>query len=112
MGIFPSRIEGFGFGVLEMLAAALPVVAYDAPGPPMMLSPYYLVQPGDTVGISRKVVEILSNPSHLQSARQWAKMRSADFPWKRAAQMTSDAYIEMIDAPPPSMRPNVLIGRG
>ena len=33
LGVFPSYFEAFGFGVLEMLAASLPVVAYDAPGP-------------------------------------------------------------------------------
>ncbi len=32
MGFFPSYLEGFAFAVLEMLAASLPVVAYDVPG--------------------------------------------------------------------------------
>ena len=36
-GAFPSHCEGFPFGVLEMLAAGLPVVAYRAPGAPMMI---------------------------------------------------------------------------
>ena len=30
---FPSYLEGFGFAVIEELAAGLPVVAYDVPGP-------------------------------------------------------------------------------
>ena len=32
-GAFPGHLEGFGFAVLEKLAAGLPTVAYDAPGP-------------------------------------------------------------------------------
>ena len=43
LGIFPSYLEGFAFGVLEMLAAALPVIAYDTPGAPMMVPEQYLV---------------------------------------------------------------------
>ena len=41
VGVFPSRVESFGYGVLEMLAAAVPVIAYDAPGPHVMLPPEY-----------------------------------------------------------------------
>jgi glycosyltransferase involved in cell wall biosynthesis len=93
IGIFPSRIEGFGFGVLEMLAAALPVIAYDAPGAPMMLSPDYLVSPGDAAGMARKVVDLLSSPARLVAAQQWAKRRSADFKWERSARTTSETYI-------------------
>ncbi len=36
-GVFPSYIEGFPLGVLEMLAAGIPVVVWDVPGPREML---------------------------------------------------------------------------
>src|SRR5258708_5167855 len=97
VGIFPSRIEGFGFGVLEMLAAALPVVAYNAPGAPMMLTSDYLVSPGDAAGMARKVVDLLSSPQRLIAARHWAKRRSTDFRWERSAQTTSDMYISRLN---------------
>ncbi len=46
VGLFPSYLESFGFAVLEMLGASLPVFAYDTPGPPMMLPREYLVARG------------------------------------------------------------------
>jgi glycosyltransferase involved in cell wall biosynthesis len=91
-GFFPSYIEGFGFGVLEMLAAALPVVAYDAPGPPDMLPPEYLVHRGDVVAMGGKVAELLENPSTLQAARIAARRCAADFTWAAAAKKTLETY--------------------
>ena len=92
VGVFPSYREGFGFGVLEMLAASLPVVAYNAPGPPMMLPAPYLVPIGDVAAMSARVIELLSAPEQLRAARLWAKARSQDFRWTDIAQRTSDAY--------------------
>ena len=97
LGIFPSYGEGFPFGILEMLAAALPVVAYDAPGASMMLSPEYLVARGDAAELSQKVTRLLTQPERLRSARAWAKARSADFSWERSARATSDLYTEMVE---------------
>lgn len=94
MGVFPSYVEGFGLGVLEMLAASMPVVAYNSPGPPMMLPPEYLVPCGDVRALSDKVIELLGSPDKLAMARVWAKRRSRDFCWKRIAQQTSDVYTE------------------
>ncbi len=92
LGVFPSYIEGFGFGVLEMLAASLPVIAYDAPGPPMMLPPEYLVPRGDVHAMASKVIALLSRPDDIASARAWARRRAREFTWERAAQLTSQVY--------------------
>jgi glycosyltransferase involved in cell wall biosynthesis len=93
IGIFPSYIEGMPFGVLEMLAASLPVIAYDSPGPPMMLPPEYLVPRGDAAAMSAKVIALLQNPSQLADARSDAKQRSEKFSWREIARSTSDTYL-------------------
>lgn len=92
VGLFPSRVEGFPFGVLEMLAASLPVIAYDAPGPRVTLPPEYLVRPGNTPAASRKIVTLLRDTRKLTEARLWAKQRSQQYRWKEIAQSTGEVY--------------------
>jgi glycosyltransferase involved in cell wall biosynthesis len=93
-GVFPSYVEGFGFGVLEMLAASLPVFAYDAPGPPMMLPAEYLVPRGAVRELASRLASLVSNPTRLELARKWARRRAEDFTWESAARITSDVYGE------------------
>lgn len=100
VGIFPSYLEGFGFGVLEMLAASIPVIAYDTPGPPMMLSSDYLVQRGDFKAMASKIVQLLQNPTQLVAARQWARTRSQAFCWHQIAQQTSEVYLNFRNRKP------------
>jgi glycosyltransferase involved in cell wall biosynthesis len=92
VGVFPSHLEGFGFGVLEMLAAAIPVIAYDAPGPPEMLPPDRLVPPGDHSAMSAKIVALLRNRTELAAARIQARESSKRFRWDSVARQTADAY--------------------
>jgi glycosyltransferase involved in cell wall biosynthesis len=94
IGIFPSYLEGFGLGILEMLTASIPVIAYDVPGPSMMLSKEYLVAPGDILSMTQKVIDLLINQDKLEAARKWAKSRSEDFRWNQIAQITSQIYID------------------
>ena len=94
VGVFPSYIEGMPFGVLEMLAAALPVVAYNSPGPPMMLPPEYLVERGNAGAMSAKIAALLANEDALAKARIWAQERSRQFTWERSARLTSDIYLQ------------------
>jgi glycosyltransferase involved in cell wall biosynthesis len=94
VGIFPSYIEGFGFGVLEMLAASIPVIAYNSPGPPMMLPPDWLVPRGDAKTMSVKVVDLLLDNRRLVQARTEAKRRSEEFCWKTIARQTSEIYFQ------------------
>ena len=92
VGLFPSRVEGFPFGVLEMLAASLPVVAYDAPGARMTLPPGHLVRPGNASSVSRKIVTLLRDTKGLIEARLWAKQRSQQYQWEAIAEATSKIY--------------------
>lgn len=94
VGIFPSYVEGFGIGVLEMLAASIPVIAYSCPGPPEMLPLDYLVQPGDWSAMSAKVIDLLNDRAGLAKARCWARERSCQFCWESIAQTTSELYIK------------------
>ena len=92
VGIFPSYLEGFSFGVLEMLAAALPVYAYDAPGPSSILNREYLVSPGNTEALSKKVIGLLMNKEKLSFERNQARARSQLFTWDKIATETDKAY--------------------
>jgi glycosyltransferase involved in cell wall biosynthesis len=96
VGIFPSYLEGFGFGVLEMLAASIPVIAYDSPGPPMMLPPQYLVPKGDIKSMSGKVINLLHNRKKLDNARIWAKQQSKQFNWQTIAKITRETYLNFL----------------
>jgi glycosyltransferase involved in cell wall biosynthesis len=92
VGVFPSYIEGFGFGVLEMLAAGLPVIAYDAPGPPDMLPRQYLTPRGDVKATGAALINLLKDPAELKRARIEARERARSFTWTRAAQQTLGAF--------------------
>lgn len=96
IGVFPSYLEGFPFAVLEMLAASIPVIAYDSPGPPMMLPPEHLVTPGDTRAMSGKVIELLKDKARLAAARARARESSRPFCWQSIARQTSDVYAERL----------------
>jgi glycosyltransferase involved in cell wall biosynthesis len=92
LGVFPSRVESFGYGLLEMLASAIPVIAYDAPGPHVMLNPEFLVPIGDTSTLASRVSALLADPAGLQFARRWARRRVREFTWDRIGAQTARAY--------------------
>ena len=92
LGIFPSYIEGMPFGVLEMLAASLPVIAYASPGAPMMLPDNLLVPIGSAEALARKVIALLKDEDNLTKARILAKERSQEFTWTVAAYQTDTVY--------------------
>jgi glycosyltransferase involved in cell wall biosynthesis len=65
VGFLPSYIEGFGLGVLESLAAGIPSLAYDVPGPREMLrhfTPPLLTPPGDVEAAAARLIALLDLP--------------------------------------------------
>lgn len=95
-GIFPSYVEGFGLGLLEQLAAAIPTVAYDAPGPRQVLAPArekLLVAPGDVTALSERIAAILQLPLLDYVALQEESSNiAAHYSWSDIASKTIAAY--------------------
>ncbi|MEO7166281.1 MAG: glycosyltransferase [Spartobacteria bacterium] len=109
VGIFPSYIEGFGIGVIEQLAAGIPTVAYDVPGPRQILESQretLLVAAGDVGSLVEKVLDLLRMDAG-SAARQRAVSQSiaAQYSWTDIAADTIRAYREAL---PPS-RPLVFV---
>ncbi len=92
IGVFPSRLEGSPYGVLEMLASAIPVIAYDAPGPHAMLPPEYRVPVGAVRELADRTAALLIDPIQLLAARRAARERSRGFAWEDIARRTAERY--------------------
>ena len=96
VGAFPSYVEGFGMAVVEQLAAGLPTVAYDAPGPRDILRddlPELLVAPGDVARFSETVSEIFGRgPARYQELSERSRKTALRFSWPTIARETVAEY--------------------
>ncbi len=92
VGVFPSYAEGFPLGVLEMMAAALPVVAYDAPGAPEMVPSRFVVPLRDTSAMADRLIALLRDRDALAAARAEARDLARTFRWPDIAARTDALY--------------------
>jgi glycosyltransferase involved in cell wall biosynthesis len=98
---FPSYVEGFGLAVIEQLAAGLPVVAYDTPGPRDILasiSPELLVPSGDAEKFADALLRLLR--LHVDAYRRLADesaTRASAFSWPQIARHTISAYRQILE---------------
>jgi glycosyltransferase involved in cell wall biosynthesis len=95
-GVFPSYVEGFGLAVVEQLAAGLPTVAYDAPGPRDILRdnlPELLVPPGNVDRFTDAVCEILANDfARYRELSDRSVQTARRFSWPDIARRTATEY--------------------
>jgi glycosyltransferase involved in cell wall biosynthesis len=95
-GIFPSYVEGFGLGLIEQLAAGVPTVAYDAPGPRQILRSApddFLVPAGNVEAMSTRIVKILrsSLPEYVALQKKSLEI-AAQYSWPKIAAQTIAEY--------------------
>ncbi len=96
VALFPSYIEGFGLAVLEQLAAGLPTIAYDVPGPRQILESQrarLLTPVGDTAAIAARAVEILSlSVPEYEKLSTECRDIAGGYRWSKIARDTIDQY--------------------
>ncbi len=96
LGLFPSYVEGFGLAVLEQLAAGLPTIAYDVPGPRQILgaqSDLLLSQVGDPSAMVERAMKILKmTESEYTTLAIRCHSLAAEFRWDRIAGETIERY--------------------
>lgn len=93
IGVFPSYLESFGFGALEMMCAGLPVVAYDSPGPSDFVLPELLVPTGDRDAFAKKIIALLENRDYLKEiAKQAREVVVENYCWDDIAKDVDKKY--------------------
>ena len=96
--VYPSFYEGFGLPPLEAMACGAPVITSRIPSLIETVgSAACLVSAGDVSGLSRSIVELLSNEDKRRSLAEAGIQRAADFTWERTARETLEVYREVIE---------------
>lgn len=85
-GLFPSYLESFGFGVLEMMAASLPVACYKTPGPHMLAAQDWQAERGDYAGLVDHIVAWGRDKDLLASDQMTARKIAESFSWREPCQ--------------------------
>lgn len=92
-GVFPSYLEGFGIGVVEMMAAGIPVVAYAVPGPRSILDTSGLVAAGDRDALSVRILDFLAEDTDARGARRTrVQAQAQNFLWSMIGERTLATY--------------------
>jgi glycosyltransferase involved in cell wall biosynthesis len=101
VGLFPSYIEGFGLSVLEQLAAGIPTIAYDVPGPRHIFDSTgaeFLVPVGDVKAMTDRALEILRmSESDYSTLSAKCRQIAQRFRWEQIASDTIREYSTALD---------------
>ncbi|HZD95532.1 MAG TPA: glycosyltransferase family 1 protein [Candidatus Sulfotelmatobacter sp.] len=91
--VMPSLYEGFGFPVLEAMAAGTPVVASNTSSLPEIAGDAaILVLPSDISGFADAIGQVLGNAGLAAELRGRGLERARQFTWQRTAAATIDVY--------------------
>ncbi len=98
--VHPASREGFGLGLVEAMAAGVPVVAYDCGGPQEILNQpatrHLLAPVYDVNSLSQKVQQLLSlEPADREALQQALQARAADFGIERFMDQLTRVYDHM-----------------
>jgi glycosyltransferase involved in cell wall biosynthesis len=98
LSVVPSVYEGFGFPAGEAMACSLPVISTTGGALPEVVGDAgILVPPANSKALVKAILTLMDNPEQANQIGRIGYNRVRDqFTWKRAAEMTVEAYRETI----------------
>jgi glycosyltransferase involved in cell wall biosynthesis len=94
----PSLYEGFGLTVLEAMACGVPTVAANRTSLPELVGDGGLLVEPDVESFAKAMSTILNHPEQAANLRARGLARAATFSWRKTAELTLDAYREVIES--------------
>lgn len=93
--VYPSMYEGFGLPVLEAMACGTPVITGNSSSLPEVAGDAaLLVDPHDTLALSRAMASLIREASLRQELRERGQAQCRKFAWRTAAAETLDLFAE------------------
>jgi len=92
--VYPSIYEGFGLPPLEAMACGAPVIASAVPSVTPRVA--RVISPTDVHGLTRSIVELLSDAQMRKSLSEAGLKYVAEFSWAKTAMLTSEVYKEAL----------------
>ena len=98
IGIAPSKYEGFGFPLVEMIATGLPVIVSDKASLPELAGDAGLIfNSDDSNDLKDKMKELVENKTLRNKLTENSRLRRDDFfGWDEYAKKLEDLYKEII----------------
>ena len=102
--VFPSFYEGFGFPALEAMACGRAVVCSDASALPEVVDgAAILFDPYAIDEMVRAIADVLVDPELRARMERLGIQRAAHFSWQKTAQMTLEAFHQVVERPRPAV---------
>jgi glycosyltransferase involved in cell wall biosynthesis len=93
--IFPSILEGFGFGPLEAMSCGIPVISSRKTSLKEIVPKEMEINPFNEKEISEKAIELITNSTKAQKNSEKGIDWSKKFTWKKCAEETKKIYKEI-----------------
>jgi len=90
--VFPSLYEGFGFPVLEAMAAGAPVITTDRGSLKEVAGPAWILEGTDREAIATGIKDALNDPAWLQRSPSAGAEWAASFSWDESVRQHAAAY--------------------
>ncbi len=96
--VFPSKYEGFGLPPLEAMRCGTPVIVSNKSSLPEIVGPTGLmVDPDDEEGLSKLILQILSDKDFKNKQSKYSLSQSSYFSWDICIKKTLESYEKAIN---------------